>query len=241
MKNNHTKFVIFGQGRSGSNLLVDLLNNHPEIVCYKELFNVNKWVNKTTIVRRVVYKFPHAYINYIRHKNKHRIFGFKLMYHQMLPFEKQIQRMFQQDWKVIHMHRNDLLKQSLSGLIAHHSGVWIHTAGRYHEEKVYRIDPLQVIEDLVRRTNAAEYEKIALTGIGALTIVYEDHLEDPDKWQNTAKQVFEFLDTYPVEVTTRMVKSDSRTLKERIENYDEIIDQLKATKFASLLPADETA
>ena len=37
-KNN---FIIFGQGRSGSNLLRTLLNSHPQIYCDIEIFNHN--------------------------------------------------------------------------------------------------------------------------------------------------------------------------------------------------------
>ncbi len=34
-----TKFVIYGQSRSGSTLLVELINTHPDVQCDGELFN----------------------------------------------------------------------------------------------------------------------------------------------------------------------------------------------------------
>ncbi len=54
MKNKTSKFIIFGQGRSGSTLLKQLLDSHPEITCEGELLNVEDKYVTNPLLRKLI-------------------------------------------------------------------------------------------------------------------------------------------------------------------------------------------
>lgn len=68
---NYKKFIIITRSRTGSNLLISLLNNHPEIEAHGEIF------------RRLNGKTPKEIMaNYFSQKpNRIKYVGFKIFYY----------------------------------------------------------------------------------------------------------------------------------------------------------------
>ncbi|MFO7999189.1 MAG: sulfotransferase, partial [Bacteroidales bacterium] len=123
-----TKFFIFCQGRSGSNLLVNLLKSHPEVHCDYELFNQKLLQEKPLWKRQLINKLPIQYLNYCRVRHSEPIVGFKLLCYQYRANQKRLRSLFSGDWKIIHLHRNDVFKQVISGFVARETGIWMKTA-----------------------------------------------------------------------------------------------------------------
>src|SRR4030095_16137361 len=67
------KFVIYTRGRTGSTVLTDLINSHPDIFCDAEIFNFIYCNTKVL--------FPRAYIKSCSKRAsiyKKKVYGFKV-------------------------------------------------------------------------------------------------------------------------------------------------------------------
>jgi len=235
LRNQKSKFIIFGQGRSGSNLLVDLLNSHPDIYCEREILN-NLRVNRNRrLLRFLINNFPYIYINYFLYRFSSQIFGFKLIVRQLKQYEQLKTRLFNGSWKIIHIQRNDILQQTFSSIIANKTGKFKRRIGNKEDLRVFNIKPQTVVNNLIRRTDDLEYEKKILNGVNYINIVYEKDLANSTKWTESMRQVFEYLDLKPVDVTTAIIKTNQRSVEHRISNYKEIIEYLKNTQFSNLV------
>ena len=233
---DRTKFIIFGQGRSGSNLLVDLLNSHPDIHCDREPLNNQNVAQKNILLRSFIYRFPYRYIQFHLNKYAHKIYGFKLMIYQLVIFKKIKPKLFNRHWKIIYLKREDVLQQSLSAIIAKKTGLYMRTTADKHEDqRVFYVELQKLVNELFYRTRDLEREQVVLQGVDFLELVYEHDLEDSKKWQATANRVFAYLGLKPVEVSASILKTNSLAHEKRISNYQEIIDHLKNTDFSYLV------
>ena len=110
------KFVIFGQGKSGSTLLTTLFNSHPEIHCDQEiLFNP--------------VKFPKLFVRARCRAAVKPVYGFKVKIYQLngmtwtsprqsISDPSTFLRYFQQrGWKIIYLRRENLLRTEISNNI----------------------------------------------------------------------------------------------------------------------------
>ena len=235
MKNKKTRFFIFGQGRSGSNLLVGLLNSHPEIHCDWELLNENSIKDKDKFRRSLIKKFPYFYIKHQVNKQADKIYGFKLLTYQLLNYPKIRSKLFNQEWKIIHIRRKDVFAQTLSDIIAKKTGKYVRKQQDEADNTIFNIDPQNVVRILNIKTNDMKYELEALKGLNYLDVVYENDLAESDKWNESAEGVFRYLGLQPVEVSAAILKTDHRTNEDRISNYPEILAYLKNNGFAHLL------
>ncbi len=222
-----TKFIIYGQGRSGSNLLRSLLNSHPDVYCDHEIFNNNRVRKKGKVKQSLIQISPLIYIDYLTYKVPIKIYGFKLLHHQLTNIDRILTRLQQKGWLIIHLHRENLIRQAVSWYIANSTKLWVRNekTGQYNE-KIY-IDPQKLLQLVEKRKAINEKEKILMKKLEHLEVVYENDLYDASQWGQTTKKIFGYLNTYPVEVSTKKVKTSSLKDEERIENFDEMIGFLK--------------
>ena len=105
------KFVIFGRGRSGSTLLVNLLNNHNKIHCDGEIMHDHLL-------------FPRLYIDLSASRYQSRVYGFKLLSYQLKDVqqiydpEKFLLSLYESGYKFIYLTRRNLLAHALSNINA---------------------------------------------------------------------------------------------------------------------------
>jgi LPS sulfotransferase NodH len=133
----YTRFLVLGEGRTGSNLLVQLLNSHPHIVCFREVFN---WTHS-----RVDYQVPgydEKSAKDVRFRRddpigllQARVFcewpatveavGFKLHYGHALGYEGLEEHLAADEGlHVIHLRRENALRTYVSFLNAQRTGEW---------------------------------------------------------------------------------------------------------------------
>ena len=231
-----TKFIIFGQGRSGSNLLRTLLNSHPQIHCDNELFNPVRLSQKSKINRFFINTFPINYIHNMQKRADAEIYGFKLFHFHHKNSGSIVKKLYRQGWKVIHIERNNILKQTFSGIIGTQTQKYIRRDDASSPDQIYHIECEQVINVLKFRKKllAAEYK--VLSGIGNYcSVIYEDDLSDQKNWNETTDRIFQFIGIEPVVVKSSILITDPRPDNERIENFDEIIRCLNETGYSKVV------
>lgn len=227
-----SKFVIVGQGRTGSQLLVSLLNKHPEIYCDSEIFHPEYF-------GKIIW--PKSYIKsreMLAEKKDKSVYGFKVKHYQLLNDQKiKPKKLFeylnQEGWKFIYLNRSNLLRHSLSNFKANESGVY-HSAEKKQYQKL-KIDPQELISYMKGKEQFKKEECEALEGISYLSVNYEKDLSNAECQQRTANQIFEYLNLQSVDVRSEYKKTSLKDLKDMIENYEEVKTALVKTKFVKFL------
>jgi len=235
MKKKNTNFIIYGMGRSGSNLLRTLLNSHPEVFCDNEIFHKKRRAKKNKVVQYLIQHYPVSYVYYKKYSSKANIYGFKLHQSQLDDTEKILTKLHGKGWKIIHLYRKNILKQAISMKVAQQTGKWIRNAKMPDPEEKFYIDPENLLAHINNRIFYTEQVFRVLDKIEHLEVVYEDDLYYQDKWPATTGKIFDYLNTYPVEAQTKRLKTDPRPDWERIENFDEILDFLSKNGYAHLV------
>ena len=141
-----TRFIVLGDARTGSNMLVDGLNSHPQIVCFREILNYLQ----DSVDYGVAGYDDHDPDWFAARKSdparflRERIFsghaagvraaGFKLHYAHIWGFEPEYEGLFQRvldaltrdvDLRVVHLQRRNQLRSLLSLRLAQASGIWM--------------------------------------------------------------------------------------------------------------------
>jgi LPS sulfotransferase NodH len=234
-KKTNKKFVIFGQSRSGSTLLLELINAHPDINCEGELFNkIYRYVNPKWFLL-MLRRFPVLYINHRLKKSDSPVYGFKLFFFQVNDPEKLLKQLNRRGWKFIWIRREDILAQSLSNILALETNHWHRRKNENARQKTLTIPPERLLKVLKNRTRWKIKEQKMIENYDHLPVVYERDLKNKEKWQETLDKVFRYIGVEPVSVKTNLEKTDVRPYSERIENYDELIETMKNSQFAHLL------
>jgi hypothetical protein len=176
----------------------------------------------------LIHEFLSAW--YSRHQNSEAV-GCKVNYSQISKYPATIAWVKQNDVKVIHLVRMNLLKRHVSNKIAITRDVH-HSKEPLKPIKVY-IDPQILLEDFRRRQNRFERYKELFRGFPFLEVSYESMVTD----QNTETgRVLKFLGINQLmPLTTDHVKVNPDSLEEIIENYDAVKQTLMNTEFSHFL------
>jgi hypothetical protein len=122
---------------------------------------------------------------------------------------------------VIHLRRENLLRHVLSNITAIERDSYHDRSGEGDRNAV-RVDPEDLLHWMQRREHAGADEAAALARVPHLALTYEHDLQEPGRWPTTMKQVFDFLDLEPVEVSTNLHRTNPGRLDELVTNYDEV-------------------
>ena len=233
-----TRFVIFGQGRTGSQLLMDLLNSHPSVYCDSEIFHPYYY-------GKVLLPYWHI-ISCSRQARKLRkqAYGFKVKFYQLendqkINPNKMIHLLHKNGWKIIYLRRDNILRHSLSNLKADRDQVYhlqnaTIDSGPKNKHKL-QIDCAQLLKYMKGHEKFLQREKEMLKDIPHLELVYEDDLLDAVDHQQTMNRVFQFLGIDSQYVQTDYVRTSSYHLEDLIENYSEVESYLKNTDYYQYL------
>lgn len=235
MTNHKTKFIIFGQSRSGSTLLLDLLNSHPDICCDTEIFNKNELFPKIKPLQWFYRQNPSWLAQNKLRKSTCPVYGFKLFFFQVHHPAKFLEWLVKNDWKIIHVQRENIFRQSLSNIIALTTNHWHRRSEKSNPEKSIHVDPARLLRVLKNRSRWKLKEKNLLGNYDHITVNYERHLADKTMWQEAANEVFNYLGLPPAAVKTSLKPTYKKPYSEIIENYNELIESVKNSEFAYML------
>jgi LPS sulfotransferase NodH len=223
------KFMIFGISRSGSTLLVNLLNSHPKIHCEGEI-----------LTQRVTNPFLYAKCH--QAYTKKEVYGFKLLVYHLNGVQeidkpiKFVSRLHQQGYKLIHLKRKNVLRQALSGLYARHLGTFHMYTDRANVVK----DKMHVnVDKLLKKIKVTEkkgvFEEKVLKHIPHLSFTYEDDLMNLEVQQATVDKITNYLEIPNSKIHTDHVKVAPNKYEDFIENSDEVIEAIENSKYKQFL------
>lgn len=222
------KFVIITTARSGSNLLVDLLDSHPNITCHGELFKFFNQGNPSTIWD-TTFK--------LKSKSKYYV-GFKIFYdHPLDSDDDTIWNLIQRDKtiKVIHLVRNNMLKTYVSLQIAYKVDVWKSKEDIdpiLVDDKRVHIDIASCFKEFKRIEDAMEKTRRSFKHHDFIEITYEDLTHTTEA---VTGKLFEHLGLAGFTVTSNLKKQNNESLESLIVNYKPLKDVLETTTYARFL------
>ena len=232
-KGQPTRFIVLAHPRSGSQLLVNALGQHPDVRCYGELFHPRPEVR--ALHHRLddgrswregddageflasVFAAPRPAV------------GFKLFYNHCEAALEALSR--DSRLRVIHLHRENLLAAYVSLQIAIATDRWQVRAGEQASEAhpPLSLDAALCREFFVRveAQRARALERFAAhprfeVEYHALTAQFDESLA----------RAFEHLGVAPVAVEKRLLRQASRPLREQIANFDTLAAAFAGTPWA---------
>jgi LPS sulfotransferase NodH len=234
--NPKAKFVIFAQGRTGGTLLVDLLNSHSNIYCGGEIMRMYGKVWSTTVHMRNQATYAWS--------NGKSVYGYKLKVYELTDIQNvhnpnaYLNKMVKNGWRVIYLKRNNLLRQAISNHIVKARG-YFHlrstTAVEREKRGTITVDCGKLIESIEWRQEKSKHDQAALVGIPHMALEYEKDLLSSETHQDTMDKVFDFIGVRREAIATNLIRTSSDDLEDMIENYDELVGQLKRHSYDHFL------
>ena len=244
-ESGRVRAVILTTRRSGSTFLVECLRSHPEIECASEILNGQpddpvpafrgpwKYVKKWSRIARTGAWMPARWLDAYYQRGSAKVRCFKAMYEQLTrPFAlRYVVR--NEDIRVIHLRRHNLLKAHISALLmnkreqlqatAPTEAVWIH------------VDPARAIRSM--RKARARYERFdrAFARHQRLQVAYESLFDGKYLDADTCRRVCDFLGVAQHRMESRIVKLNPESLRDMVTNYEELAAEVSRTEFADLL------
>lgn len=230
------RFVVYCRGRDGSTLLVDLLNQLPGVHCDGEILHA-----------RVI--APRLYVRCCEALAPAETYGFKLLSHHLTHVQRVskpaafLRGLDSSGYRLIHLTRQNLLRQVLSALYVRHRGGY---AGGYqhHPSSDGAPDVTQMSVDLeelhywlCETERRARNEEASVSGLRPLNLVYERDLLRPESHQATVDRVAEYLGVPSARVKPGLARLTTDDLEEFVSNHEELVRFVERTDYGRFLSA----
>ena len=228
------KFLIYGQGRTGSELLCNLLDLHPQVHCDTEILFHHAF-------------FPKLLIDGKCTACQKDVYGFKVKLYQLQDDQKLEPRQFLFDmldngWKIIHLRRDNILRQVVSLIAARQRNSFhIKSKTKKTNSKKIEVDCHKILKEISQREAYQEEDFKVLKELPYLTVVYENDLLREQDHQRTVDRIFEYLDIHSVPVQSNFVRLTPNYLSDLVENYDELVGVISQSKYAHFLTNESNA
>jgi hypothetical protein len=223
-----TRFVVYGLGRNGTELLTDLLNSHPSIQCDGEILAQPVAASRLQVAGHAM------------HATK-PVYGFKLLNYHLTDVQHVDPPAFvgwlrRRGYHVVHLRRRDPVRHALSNINARVHG--FHHRGHLPDSAAAGIhvdtdELLRWIDGLVK--NSAYNDEMLAKFSGVSTFTYEDDLLDGPAQARTVEAICDVLGLPPLALSSDLVRTTSAPLADLIENYDEVAMALAGTPYARFL------
>jgi len=250
MKAPYKKFVLLCHPRSGSNLVLHALKQHPNTVMYSEIFHPieseRAKFSRTGVNGDQYYRSGQSARSFLENEvffdesDLVRAKGFKLFYADC-PYDRSRKLLWrylvnQREIKIIHLSRENLLETYVSFQIALRTNDWMcfRTEARESREcPPFSIDPLMLqdffdIASTWRDWMFRQFEKHP-----NIKIEYGADLCSEQTFLSTIKKIFCFLSLPETESGVRVltVKQSSKPMYQRITNYDELSKFFRGSRY----------
>lgn len=240
---NYQRFIILSRKRSGTNFLRYMLDGHPAIETFGELFMSNSFIPWTKRGFEF-YKHSDRYVRQLRdnpvsflhsavfknYPEEIKAVGFKIFpTHALDPETKPIWKHLKEDkeLKVIYLIRENYLANLVSKKQAIETQQWISHKGPTKAAPVH-FDAQYLEEKLQEHENVENYYRHYFRNSQMLELTYEELVANKRKWE---KNILHFLGVPYRNLTPETSKQSKSTLSERIENYSELKTYFSGTKW----------
>ena len=214
-KRDYKRFIVLSRSRTGSNMLISLLNSHPQVYAYGEMFEKLDARDYKKIFSTVFCKQP-----------KHtEAVGFKIFYYH--PKDDDSGKVWEEllnmrELYVIHLKRRNSLRTLVSAKIADKENLWImkdDRSPRSASEKKVKFTVEELKDEFERwRKWERDYESV-FKSHQTLDVYYEELVSDCER---EFGRVTEFLGLRYFSPSTRLRKQNPERTSELVENYGEL-------------------
>ncbi|TIM35251.1 MAG: sulfotransferase [Mesorhizobium sp.] len=248
---DYTKFVIVGIARTGSTMLLELLNSNSQVLAFGELFRTPEAIGWDirpfggSYDRHFLSRYrtdPQAFIDDVVFGPRPRVVravGFKLFYYhaQEAPFSD-VWKLIVGDGniRIIHLMRRNILAQFVSLKLAHKTQVWSAT-----RKTAGTVDPIRLDSEECRKhfeqVRRHERECDALfRDHQKLNIYYEDLVRAQEAEMG---RTLDFLEVGAEPgSSTRLVRQRTVPLSEAITNFSELRAAFRNSEWGAFCEVD---
>jgi LPS sulfotransferase NodH len=213
---DYRAFVVLGHARTGSNMLVSMLNSHPNVVARGEVFaNADPATLTSTVGHFYSQRMP----------RRVSALGCKVFYYH--PLRDRTGSLWPAlaalpSLHVIHLTRRNVLRTVVSRALAEQQDEWVRT----HREQspAHRVTQITMNPETARTAieRITSFEAEApdhLAGRSVIDVVYEDVVSQPS---DAFRRITDFLGVPPAKPIAATVRQNPQPLRELISNYDEL-------------------
>lgn len=240
-------FLILTTQRSGSTLLVDLLDQHPGVMCKGEIFSgysqeklsyFESYCVRDLMIENDDVTLRHRLLtSFLREniENSNSLFGFKLMIDQFFDyrFNESIFNEFLPNVKIIRLTRDNSLDVLVSRLRSTVTDFYHATDEKSIQKIKIHIDPKLVVSQLDDVIAANDFIRTLMPDYLSITVSYDDLVSNVE---NSMSRIYDFLGVdmsfLPV---PKYKKIGSYDLSDDVENFEEIACVLRDSKYSDLL------
>jgi LPS sulfotransferase NodH len=245
-----TRAIILTSQRSGSTLLVSSLQSHPELLCRGELLIAGMGMPTPRMLEnsRHAFKVVRFFWTGAWHSTRTmrrfyavsgpRTHVFKAMYNHLAAPWTRDWLVRQNDIRVIHLQRRNLLKQYVSYLLMgrrRDKRGWLPNTTEPVAPVRIRVSPDKAIRYFRRMQDTYPRFADLFREHDVLPLVYEDMVDAEQIATGTAEQLCDFLQVSRRPLKTPYVKINPDGLRDIVTNYDELSAALRRTQFADFL------
>jgi LPS sulfotransferase NodH len=223
-------FVILCTGRVGSELLVSLLDSHPDIRCWSELFSKGTDAPDEGFVHSEE-DDPIRYFSELAADCDASSLGFKLPRSSIEAHAAALGFLDDAELRVIRLTRENLLAQVVSAALAFKSGFWRQRGGEEaYAAETHHVDPVRCKRALANlEAREQELDRLA-GGHPVMRLTYEQLVGGSE-----LEAVQRFCGVAPRALSSPHRKLRTLPLREAIENWDELSAELRGTRFERYL------
>lgn len=209
--NNYLKFFILTRSRTGSNLLLSMLNSNPQIYTAGEIFRYLEGRSLQQILEGIYAQYP---------KSIHAV-GFKIFYYHPQDDESgQVWKLLEKinDVHIIHLKRRNILRTILSRRIAGSTGAYKDEGKKNlpSNDKVCRFTEEELLEGFQQTRRWEDRFSEQFSHKIFIELYYEDLVNNPKQEIQT---ISKFLHVKYSEPKTILNKQNPEKMYDIVENY----------------------
>ncbi|MEM6521234.1 MAG: hypothetical protein AAF892_05185 [Cyanobacteria bacterium P01_D01_bin.71] len=231
------RLIIFAQGRTGSNLLENLLVSTG-------YFRKNGEKLNTQYKQEI--RFPISYLSGLSKLRPQRHFICRVKPYHLTEDRKNpvdpvrfLQALSDRGWQMVYLKRENKVMHALSNLIAEARSGY-HKFDDQREHLTITVDCMYFSQWVEKRLHFEQVEEEVLTHFQDYeSVVYEDDLEKPAAHPATVARVLDFLELERRPAIAINKKINTLALPELITNYDEFIDCVYRSNWQKYLPESD--
>jgi hypothetical protein len=240
-----TKFIVLSAARTGSTMLRQLLDSHPEVCCFGEIMAAaaapDRWDSATPIRRGLRERYRQGPLQFLRELGSYpaecKAVGFKIKYEELVRADYAWLLAWLKDHRevrVIHHRRENRLKRLISEITA---------------TKVHGVFNVQSERDLPPPTRVSLTVGECLDDFARTErreISFRDSFRDHPTLETTyeavegnrdgvGERLADFLGVAPARLTTPTLKINPDDVRLVLENYEELAEAFRGTPYGSYL------
>ncbi len=223
--NPEQKFIIFGQGRTGSTLLLQLVNCSENVYCDGEIYSTEFpfriW--RKGLAKKVYLKVRSKAFGVKIYGCRIKIYD--LYRHQCMSTDESIafiNTLAKDGWKIIHLTRTNKFRQCLSSLVAEERNVYHFKDKSTKTKQKVTIKTEEIPERIKLLRIFDKQEHDSLKDVSFLSVNDEKDLENQINHQATLNKICAFLNITEVETKIQLTRTSTSTLENYIENHEAV-------------------